>query len=146
MLEGFLRDEAGLRHGTVHRIDQEQHAIDHGEHALHFAAEVRVSGRIDDVDAVITPGDRGILGQDGNAALALQHVAVHGTLGNHLMLAEGTGLLEQLINERGLAVIDVGDDRDVADVHGSARCSVGRIRKGPDRESQTLRRCVLALT
>ncbi len=33
-----------------------------------------------------------------------------------LVGAEGAGLLEQLIDERGLAVIDVRDDGDVADV------------------------------
>ena len=39
-------------------------------------------------------------------------------LGHLLMLAERAGLAEELVDEGGLAVIDMGDDRDVADLHG----------------------------
>src|SRR5205085_1290619 len=37
-----------------------------------------------------------------------------------LVVAEGAALAQQLVDQRGLAVVDVGDDRDVADllVHG----------------------------
>ncbi len=114
VLEGFLRDEARLRHGTVHRIHQQQHAIDHGEHALDFAAEIRVSRRIDDVDAVIAPGDRRVLGENGDAALALQIIRIHDPLLQVLARIERPGLPQQLIHERGFAVIDVRDDGDIA--------------------------------
>ena len=66
--------------------------------------------------------DRGALGQDGDAALALQVVAVERALGHLLVVAEGAGLAQELIDQRGLAVVDMGDDRDVADLH-----------KAPDR-------------
>ena len=33
------------------------------------------------------------------------------------LVAEGAGLLQQLVDQRGLAVVDMGDDRDVADFH-----------------------------
>ena len=39
----LARDEARLRHGAFDRIHQQQHAVDHGEHALDFAAEVRMA-------------------------------------------------------------------------------------------------------
>jgi hypothetical protein len=35
--------------------------------------------------------------------------------------AEGAGLLQELVHERGLAVVDMGDDRDVAQVHVQRR-------------------------
>ena len=35
-----------------------------------------------------------------------------------LVVAEGAGLLQQAVDQRGLAVVDVGDDGDVAKVHG----------------------------
>jgi hypothetical protein len=44
VLERLLGDEAGLRHRAVHGIDQQQHAVDHGEHALDLAAEIGVPG------------------------------------------------------------------------------------------------------
>ena len=63
------------------------------------------------------PVDGGGLGEDGDAALALEVVAVHGAFGDVLVGAEGAGLLQQVVDQRRLAVIDVRDDRDVADFH-----------------------------
>ena len=85
--------------------------------ALDLAAEIGVAGGVDDVDAGVLPQHRGRLGQDGDAALALEIVGVHRALGTSLVLAEGAGLLQQLVDEGGLAVVDVGDDGDVAKVH-----------------------------
>ena len=80
VLEGLLRHEARLRHGSVDGVDQEQHAIDHGQHPLDLAAEIGVPRGIDDVDAVVAPGDRRILRENGDAALALQIVRIHDPL------------------------------------------------------------------
>ena len=113
-LKAFCVHEARLRHGTVDRVDQQQHAIDHGEHALDFAAEIGVAGRVDDVDAVVAPGDRRVLGQNGDAALALQIIRVHDPLLQVLARVERAGLPQQLIDQCGLAVIDVRDDGDIA--------------------------------
>ncbi len=74
MFEGLLRYKTRLRHGAIDRIDEQQHTVDHGEHALDLAAEIGVPRRIDDVDAIVAPGDRGILGENRDAALALQIV------------------------------------------------------------------------
>ena len=109
--------ELGLRQRPFGGVDQHDGAVDHVEDALHLAAEIGVAGRVDDVDARVLPEDGGALGEDGDAALALQVVAVHGLRLHLLVLAEGAGLLEQRVDQRGLAVIDVGDDRDVAKVH-----------------------------
>ena len=64
------------------------------------------------------PDHRGALGQDGDAALALQVVAVERALGHLLVVAERAGLAQQLVDQGGLAVVDMGDDRDVANLHG----------------------------
>ena len=55
MSEGqcFPQDESGLRHGAFFGIDEDQHPIHHSQRPLHFAAEIGVSRRIDDVD--LTP-------------------------------------------------------------------------------------------
>ena len=89
------------------------------EDALDLAAEIGVARRVDDVDARALPDDRGRLGEDGDAALALEVVRVHGALGDLLVVAEGAALLQQAVDQRGLAVVDVRDDRDVADVHNA---------------------------
>ena len=85
--------------------------------ALHLAAEIGVAWGVDDVDAGVLPGDRGHLGENGNAALTLKIVGIHGALRHPLILAEGAGLLQQAIHERGFAVVDLIDDSDIAEFH-----------------------------
>ncbi len=117
-LQRLRHHELGLRQRALGGVDQHQRAVDHVEDALDLAAEIGVARRIDDVDARVLPEDRGHLGEDGDAALALEVVGIHGALGHPLVLAERAGLLEQPIDQSGLAMIDMGDDGDVAKVHG----------------------------
>ena len=116
-LERLADDELGLRHRAFGGVDQHDAPIDHGQDALDLAAEIGVAGRVDDVDAGVLPVDRGRLGEDGDAALLFEVVGIHRALGDALVLAERAGLLEKLVDQRGLAMVDVRDDRDVADVH-----------------------------
>ena len=62
--------------------------------------------------------DRRVLRQDRDAALPLLIVGVEGALHHLLVLPEGARELEHLIHQGGLAVIDVGHDRQVADLLG----------------------------
>ena len=103
------------------------------QHALDLAAEVGVAGRVDDVDARPLPGDGGVLGEDGDAALALEVVRVHRAVGDHLAAAELPRLAQEAVDQRGLAVVDVGDDGDVADVWACCGHRGGRMstRPGP---------------
>ena len=91
-------------------------------HALDFAAEVGMAGRIDDIDLDVVVGDRRILADDSDAALALQGIAVHHPLGEFLIGAENVALPKQAVDEGGLAVIDVGDDGDIANLAPGCRC------------------------
>ena len=47
-------------------------------------------------------------------------------LGHPLVFAEGAGLLQKAVDQRGLAVVDVGDDSDVAERHDSPKKGAGR--------------------
>ena len=60
------------------------------------------------------------VGFDGDAALAFE---VHGVedLGLHLARGQRSGQFEQAVGERGLAMVDVRDDREVSDVLGIHR-------------------------
>ena len=93
VLERLLEHEAGLRHRPFERIDDEQAAVGHLEHALDLAAEVGVAGRVDDVDLRVAPADRDVLRQDRDATLALLVVAVEHALLDLLVLAEDVGVL-----------------------------------------------------
>src|SRR5690606_22000858 len=120
-LERLGQHEFGLRHDAFLGVDQQHAAVDHAQDALDLAAEVGVAGGVDDVDPglarLAVPHYRGALGQDGDAPLTLLVVGVHGALDGRLVGAEHARLGEKLIDEGGLAVVDVGDDGDVAQVH-----------------------------
>jgi len=91
--------------------------------ALHLAAEVGVTGRVDDVDRHGAVGrvdavvlDRGVLREDRDPLLALEVVGVHRALLDVRVLSERAGLPQHRVDEGRLAVVDVRDDRDVPQI------------------------------
>ena len=124
-VERLAQHEAGLRERALGGVDEQHDAVDHGQAALDLATEVGVAGGVDDVDRhrLAVGGragvvDRGVLREDRDALLALEVAGVHHPLGDALGLVGGerAGLAEHRVDQRGLAVVDVGDDRDVAEV------------------------------
>ena len=121
-LQGLLEHEPGLRQGAFRSVDEQQDAVDHPQDAFDLAAEVRVAGRVDDVDLDALPDERHVLGDDGDAALALEIARIEDAIAHLVDVAEQLALPHHGVDERGLPMIDVGDDRDVADVfstHGA---------------------------
>ena len=115
-------DELGLRHGAFGAVDQQDDAIDHRQDAFDLGAEVGVARRVDDVDAGAVPFDAGALGENGDPAFFFQIVRIHRAFFDALVVAEGARLAEELVDKSGLAVVDVGDDRHVAQVAGHGLC------------------------
>ena len=103
-----------MRQRAFGGVDEQHDAVDHFEGALDFAAEIGVAGGVDDVDLLAVVEDGGVFGEDGDAALALELVGIHDALGDGFIGAEGAGLAEKGVDEGGLAVVDVGDDGDIA--------------------------------
>src|SRR4029077_4947829 len=68
--------------------------------------------------------DRRRLGEDGDALLALEVVRIEDQLADLLVSREDARLLEKSVDQRRLAMVDVGDDGDVAQV-GASRHPVG---------------------
>ncbi len=134
--------EASLGERPLAGVDQQHDAVDHRQAALDLATEVGVAGGVDDVDRHALGGrravvvDRGVLREDRDPLLALQVTGVHHAVGHHLGLVhgEGTRLAEHRIHEGGLAVVDVRDDGDVAQVgglgcrHGCTRFTSGGVQ------------------
>ena len=126
--QGLAGDEARLRHRAFDRVHQQQHAVDHRQHALDFAAEVSMARGVDDVDAEAAVLDGAVLRQDRDATFLFNGVGVHDPLAHLFVGGEGSGLLEQAIDEGRLAVVNVGDNGDVADrsIHGGNGSGRGR--------------------
>ena len=124
-LQRLAQDEAGLRQRALGGVDQQQHAVDHRQPALDLAAEIGVARSVDDVELHAVVVDGRVLGEDRDPLLPLEVHRVHHPLGHVLPLAEGAALPQHRVDQRRLAVVDVGDDRDVSEVvsglHGGAR-------------------------
>ncbi len=123
-LERLGDHELGLRQRPLGGIDQHQHAVHHVEDALDLAAEIGVAGRIHDIYARVAPDQRGHLRQDGDAAFALEIIRIHRALGDALILAKCAGLLQQPVDQGGFAMVDVGDNGNVAKVHAASAKSL----------------------
>ena len=100
------------------RVDDEDRALAGLEGVAHLVGEVDVAGRVDQVEAVGQAVARLVLEADGprldrDALLALEVHRIE-DLARHLAPVDRVRQLQQPVGERGLAVIDVGDDREVA--------------------------------
>ena len=115
-LERLAQHEPGLGERAFAGVHQQEDAVDHRQPALDLAAEVRMARRVDDVDLRPAVAHGRVLGEDRDPLLALQVAGVHDALADVLVLAERSGLPEHRVDERRLAVVDVGDDGDVADI------------------------------
>jgi len=77
-----------------------------------------MAGGVHHVDAHAPPFDGGALRQDGNAALALLIHGIHGPFGNILLGVKNAALTQQGINQGRLAVVNMGDNGNIAQVQG----------------------------
>ena len=95
---------------------------EHSQISSHLDGKVDVPGRVDQVQhvvltiagAVVQPHG---LGLEGDAAFTLD---VHGleVLRLHLPRLNGTGHLQDAVRDGRLAMVDVRDDAEIADVFG----------------------------
>ena len=115
-LECLAQHESRLRQRPFARVHQQENTVDHRQCAFDLAAEVGVSRRVDDVDLDPAAPDGRVLRQNRDPLLALEVHRVHHAVGYVLIRAKRTRLPQHRVDERRLAVIDVGDDRNVPDV------------------------------
>ena len=115
-LDGFLEDEASLRHGAFKSVDHEEDAVGHVEHALHLAAEITVTRSVDDVDFITLVPDADVFRQDGDAAFALEVVVVEDEFAGLLIVAEELCLMKHAVDQGGLSVVDVSYNCNISNI------------------------------
>ena len=113
-LDGLVAGGEGLGLDALGGVDQEDGALAGGQRARHLVAEVDVAGRVDEVDGVALPRQAHVLGLDGDAPLPLEVHRVEVLLA-HVAGVDRPRQLEDAVGQGGLAVVDVADDRQVAD-------------------------------
>ena len=126
-----IRVRQRLRLDALRGVHQEERTLARRQRARHLVREVDVPRRVDQVQDIglaivrlICQPDRMRLDRDAALALEIHRVE---DLGFHLARLERARLFEEAVGQRRLAMIDVGDHREVADEAGvhvrkGARC------------------------
>ncbi len=110
----------GLRLHALAGVHHEQGTLAGGQAAADLVGEVHVAGGVHQVQLIDLAVLR-LIGKahglclDRDAALALQVHAVEHLVG-HLALGQRAGRLDQPVGQGGFPVVDMGDDREIADV------------------------------
>ena len=114
-----------LRLDALAGIDHQQRAFAGGQRARHLIGEIDMAGRVHQVEDIGLAVLRLVfeahrLGLDGDAALALD---IHGIehLLDHVALGQCAGLLDQPVGQGRFAMVDMGDDGEIADVFDFVR-------------------------
>ncbi len=128
--EGQVEVGEGLRLDALRRVDEQDRAFAGRQRPGHLVGEVHVTGRVDQVEHVLNavftaPGQPDRLALDRDAALALDVHPVQ-VLGPHRAVVDHAGELEHPVGQRGLAVINVGDDAEIADDRLRSPARLGR--------------------
>ena len=114
VLDREVRVRQRLRLDALRGVDDEQRSLARLERARDLVGEVHVPGCVDEVELVALPAHANGLRLDRDSALALEvHRVEH--LRAHVATRHGVRELEDAVRERRLAVVDVRDDREVAD-------------------------------
>ena len=119
-VHGERRVGDGLGLDALRGVDDEHCALAGGQRTRDLVGKVHVARRIDQVE-LIRLAIVGVIGNangirlDRDAALALD---IHGVeqLRLHVTLVDGMGELEDAVTDRGLAMVDMRNNREVADV------------------------------
>ena len=142
MLEREVAVGERLRLDALSSIDDEHDAFAGGEASAHLVAEIDVAGRVDEMQDVATPVDPYVLGLDRDSALALEIHRVEVLLA-HVAGVDRAGDLEDAIGQRRLAVVDMRDDREVADaadVHDRTNATAASLHDSRNVAGQIRRR------
>ena len=107
-----------LRLDPLRGVHHQDRALARRQRARDLVGEVHVARGVDQVELVVAPVAAGVahphgVELDGDPALPLQVHRVEELL-PHLALLDRAGRLDQAVGQSGLAVIDVGDDAEVA--------------------------------
>jgi hypothetical protein len=130
-LAADLDEAARLRFHAVGRVDHHQGRVDGGEHAVGVFGEVLVAGRVEQVDDVVAVQHLHDRRGHRDAALLFDFHPVGGGMARGLARLHRAGDLDragekqQLLCQRGLAGVRVGNDRE-----GATAAGFGEKRQG----------------
>ncbi len=120
VIQGQIGVGQGLGLHALAGVHHQHGPLAGGQGTADLVVEVHVSRGVDQIQGVVLPVGSGIIqphgaGLDGDAPLSLQiHVVQDLVL--HDPLLHRAALFDQTVGQGGLAVVDMGDDREISDM------------------------------
>ena len=104
---------------ALRSVDNQQRTLAGGDGTRHFVGKVDVSGSVDQIEGIMGAFEDIVhlygMALDGDTSFALQvHVVEH--LGFHVLGGNSISVLQQSVGQGAFAVVDVGNDAEVADI------------------------------
>ena len=127
VLQGLAQHKLGLCLRAVMRVDDQQHAIHHLHDAFHFPAEIGMPRRINNVDVVILVFERGVLRLDRDSFFFFEVHRVHDAFLDLLIRPKGPGLAKQLVDERRLSMVNMGNNCNITYTFHRNRRRIGKM-------------------
>ena len=126
--------DAGLRLDALDRRDHQHDTVQHAQRAFHLGNEIRVAGRVDQVDgrAVDRERDDGGLDRDPALALQLQRVRLGRARVDAAGLVDDSSGVEQPLRQRCLAGVNMCEDPQI-------QCSARHAPHPPNRPTDSFR-------
>ncbi len=122
-----------LRLDALGGVDQQHRALARLQRPRHLVGEVDVTRCVDQMKDVIraveVPGQPDVLRLDRDAAFAFDVHPVQ-VLRAHIAVGDHAGELQHPVGQRGLAVVDVGDDAEVPNLRRRGEGLVGETAYG----------------
>src|SRR5262249_14735217 len=141
VLDRLINVGERLRFYTLARVDHQQRALTGSERARDLVGEVDMARRIHQIENIVlaVPGtivQPDCLRLDGDAAFALDfHGIEHLFLACHFAIRKPARHLDQAVRQRRLAVVDMSDDGEVADIgNGGGRHGARDSIRLPERQ------------
>jgi hypothetical protein len=131
-----LEELPGPRLDALRRVEHHHRAVDGGQRAVRILAEILVAGRVQQVEATAAEVELQRGRRDRDAGLPLDRHPVGPGVSPALVAADGAGQVdgagveEQLLGERRLARVGMGDDREGPTSGSLARDIVGPREPG----------------
>ena len=121
MLDRLVDVGQRLRLDPLRRVDHQQRALAGGKAPAHLVREIDMAGRVHQVQFIglavgRLPFQPHRLRLDGDPALLLDLHIVEHLPPRHFALGEAAGPLDQPVGKRRLAMVDMGDDAEIADI------------------------------
>jgi len=100
---------------AFHGRDHQHGAVEHGQHALHLRDEIRMAGRVDQVDGDVVDLERDDGGLDRDPALLLERegVGLRGAVVDAAGLVDDAGCIQQPLGESCLTGVYMRQDPQV---------------------------------